>query len=136
MGRGKWLFLSLLATCVVTSITTKANASWLQSKPAIASVTNVKQIVLRPAQKKTQWLVVSSRPTYAEANSVAQSFAPTLGPTVVVRTRNGSFAILAGTLNEDKAKPNVKTLKDLRLIPQDSFLSDGTNIEELLSHSY
>jgi beta-phosphoglucomutase-like phosphatase (HAD superfamily) len=82
------------------------------------------------------WLVVSSRPTYEQASIVAQSFAATLGPTLIVHSRNGSFAVLAGTLFKDKAKPNLRTLKELRLIPDDAFLSNGEGFDQLISHTY
>ncbi|URK89473.1 hypothetical protein LP421_32890 (plasmid) [Rhizobium sp. RCAM05350] len=37
---------------------------------------------------------------------------------------------------KNKAKPNLRTLKELRLIPQDAFLSNGESFDQLVSHSY
>jgi peptidoglycan hydrolase-like protein with peptidoglycan-binding domain len=93
-------------------------------------------VALQVPQANMIWLVVSSRPTYAEARSVAQSFASTLGPTLITKSRNGAYAILAGTLYKDKAKPNIRTLKELRLIPQDAFLSNGEGFDQIISHDY
>ncbi|ESX09973.1 hypothetical protein X768_16655 [Mesorhizobium sp. LSJC265A00] len=45
--------------------------------------------------------------------------------------RNGFFAVIAGTLNVDKAKPNLKTLKELHIIPQDAFLSRGESLDRV-----
>ncbi|WP_210238377.1 hypothetical protein, partial [Mesorhizobium sp. M1C.F.Ca.ET.188.01.1.1] len=41
-------------------------------------------MAFRPPQSNAFWLVVSSRPSEGEAISLAQSYAPTLGPTLVV----------------------------------------------------
>lgn len=90
----------------------------------------------RPPQSKAFWLVVSSRPTEGEAIALAQSYAPTLGPTLVVHSRNGVFAVVAGTLYQDKAKANLNALKELRIIPQDSFLSRGEGLDGLVWMSY
>jgi hypothetical protein len=80
--------------------------------------------------------VVSSRPTEEETVALAQSYAPTLGPTIVAQSRNGLFAVIAGTLNIDKAKPNLKTLKSLHIIPQDSFLSRGDSLDRVVWMSF
>jgi hypothetical protein len=96
----------------------------------------VHDAALQAALPNSIWLVVSSRPSYEQASVVAQSFAATLGPTVIVHARNGSYAVLAGTLFKDKAKPNLMTLKALRLIPMDAFLSSGEGFDQLVSHSY
>ncbi|MES0058375.1 hypothetical protein [Mesorhizobium sp. M0041] len=86
---------------------------------------------LRTPQSDVLWLVVSSRPAEDEAIALAQSYAPTLGDTLVVEGRNGFFAVIAGTLNVDKAKPNLKTLKELHIIPQDAFLSRGESLDRV-----
>lgn len=91
----------------------------------------VQPVALRPPHSDAVWLVVASRSTEYEAIDLAQSYAPTLGPTIVAQGRNGVFAVIAGTLNADKAKPNLKTLKELLIIPQDSFLSRGDNFERV-----
>ena len=96
----------------------------------------VHDVSVQAALPNSIWLVVSSRPSYEQASVVAQSFAATLGPTVIVHARNGSYAVLAGTLFKDKAKPNLMTLKALRLIPMDAFLSSGEGFDQLISHSY
>ncbi|RXT36115.1 hypothetical protein B5V01_30405 [Mesorhizobium erdmanii] len=90
----------------------------------------------RPPQSNSLWLVVSSRPTEEEAIALAQSYAPTLGPTLVIHSRNGVFAVVAGTLFQDKAKANLTALKELRIIPQDSFLSRGDGLDGLVWMSY
>ncbi|MEJ8308277.1 hypothetical protein [Agrobacterium larrymoorei] len=98
---------------------------------------NLVQRVALPTPNATMiWLVVSSRPTFDQATAVAQSFASTLGPTLITQTRNGSFAIVTGTLFKEKAKPNLQTLKDLKLIPQDAFLSTGEGFGPILFHNY
>lgn len=90
----------------------------------------------RPPQSNALWLVVSSRPTEEEAIALAQSYAPTLGPTLVAHSRNGVFAVVAGTLYQDKAKANLAALKGLHIIPQDSFLSRGDGLDGLVWMSY
>ena len=82
------------------------------------------------------WLVVSSRPSYGEAAAIAQEFSGTLGPTAIIQSNNGLYAVVAGTLYRDKSKQNLSTLKALRLIPDDAFLSAGTNFNRVVSHSY
>ncbi|UCI31779.1 peptidoglycan-binding domain-containing protein [Mesorhizobium sp. B4-1-4] len=91
---------------------------------------------LTPPQPNALWLVVSSRPTEGEAIALAQSYAPTLGPTLVAHSRNGVFAVVAGTLFRDKAKANLAALKALHIIPQDSFLSRGEGLDGLVWMSY
>ncbi len=83
-----------------------------------------------------RWLVIASREGPEEAVALAESFGPTLGPTLVMLSRNGRYAVLAGTLAKDRAKINLETLKAIRLIPQDSFLSDGRNLERVVWHSF
>ncbi|MER8460433.1 hypothetical protein NKH24_30970 [Mesorhizobium sp. M1300] len=67
---------------------------------------------------------------------MAQSYAPTLGPTLVAQSRNGVFAIIAGTLNNDRARPNLRTLKELHIVPQDAFLSRGESLDRVAWHSF
>jgi hypothetical protein len=86
---------------------------------------------LHTPQTDVLWLIVSSRRAEDEAIALAQSYAATLGPTLVVQSRNGHFAIIAGTLNIDKAKSNLKTLKALHIIPQDAFLSRGESLDRV-----
>ncbi|RUX08103.1 peptidoglycan-binding protein, partial [Mesorhizobium sp. M8A.F.Ca.ET.059.01.1.1] len=90
----------------------------------------------RPPQSNAFWLIVSSRPTEEEAIALAQSYAPTLGPTLVIHSRNSVFAVVAGTLYQDKAKANLTALKELHIIPQDSFLSRGEGLDGLVWMSY
>ena len=47
-------------------------------------------------------------------------------------SQNGLYAIIAGTLNFDKAKSNLTTLRDLHIIPQISFLSRGDNFDRIV----
>jgi hypothetical protein len=91
---------------------------------------------LRPPQSNSLWLVVSSRPTEGEAIALAQSYAPTLGPTLVAHSRSGVFAVVAGTLYQNKAKANLIALKELHIIPQDSFLSRGDGLDGMVWMSY
>ncbi|CAN7760892.1 peptidoglycan-binding domain-containing protein [Mesorhizobium sp. LjNodule214] len=46
------------------------------------------------------------------------------------------FAVVAGTLYQDKAKANLTALKELHIIPQDSFLSRGDGLDGLIWMSY
>ncbi|ESY55559.1 MULTISPECIES: peptidoglycan-binding protein [unclassified Mesorhizobium] len=127
-------------------------AAWLAaaSLPAISSASSLSdffQIIqngqqmtrpmgFKPPQSNAFWLVVSSRPSEGEAIALAQSYAPTLGPTLVLHSRNGVFAVVAGTLYQDKAKANLAALKELRIIPHDSFLSRGDGLDGLVWMSY
>ncbi|TGV31644.1 hypothetical protein, partial [Mesorhizobium sp. M8A.F.Ca.ET.142.01.1.1] len=43
---------------------------------------------------------------------------------------------MAGTLYQDKAKSNLAALKELHIIPQDSFLSRGDGLDGLVWMSY
>ncbi|MGX5799634.1 peptidoglycan-binding domain-containing protein [Bradyrhizobium sp. Arg314] len=95
-----------------------------------------RSMAFRPPHSNALWLVVSSRPTEGEAIALAQSYAPTLGPTLVVHSRNAVFAVVAGTLYQDKAKSNLAALKELHIIPQDSFLSRGDGFDGLVWMSY
>ncbi|MFC3219954.1 peptidoglycan-binding protein [Tianweitania populi] len=81
-------------------------------------------------------MIISSRPTASEAIGLAMSYGRTLGPLLVVESRNGVFAILAGTLKADKAKANLEALIGLRLIPDDAFLSKGDSLQNVVWHSY
>ncbi|ESY86403.1 hypothetical protein X739_11870 [Mesorhizobium sp. LNHC220B00] len=91
---------------------------------------------LRPPQSNALWLIVSSRPSEEQAVALAESYEPTLGPTLVAHSRRGAFAVVAGTLFEDKAKSNLTTLKELHIIPQDSFLSRGDSLDGMVWLSY
>lgn len=91
---------------------------------------------LRPPQSNALWLVVSSRPSEEQAIALAQSYEPTLGPTLVAHSRNGVFAVVAGTLFENKAKANLIALKELHIIPQDAFLSRGDGLDGMVWMSY
>lgn len=93
---------------------------------------NIVRVTLAPPQANTFWLVVASRPTQEEAVDLARSYSATIGPIFVVQSQNGLYAIVAGTLNFDKAKPNLATLKDLHIIPQDSFLSRGESLDRIV----
>ncbi|MGJ4859507.1 peptidoglycan-binding protein [Labrys sp. La1] len=93
---------------------------------------NIVRVNLIPPQANTFWLVVASRPTQEEAVDLARAYSATIGPIFVVQSQNGLYAIVAGTLNFDKAKPNLITLKDLHIIPQDSFLSHGENLDRIV----
>ncbi|MBD8649461.1 hypothetical protein IFT66_00035 [Rhizobium sp. CFBP 13726] len=108
----------------------RAGAKATMNSPAIQTV------ALAAPQATMIWVVVSSRPTLEQAGAVAQSFAATLGPALITQSRNGSFAIVTGTLFKDKAKPNLNTLKELRLVPRDAFLSNGEGFGSIVSHSY
>ncbi|WP_062208576.1 peptidoglycan-binding domain-containing protein [Aureimonas sp. AU12] len=83
----------------------------------------------------TLWLVIASREDPQEAVALGEAYGPTLGPTLVIQSRNGRYAVAAGTLARDKAKANLKALKELRLIPEDSFLSGGENLDRVVWHS-
>jgi hypothetical protein len=85
---------------------------------------------------ETTLLVIASRDNPQEAVALAESYASTIGATAVIQSQNGRYAIVAGTLNRDKAKPNVEALKALHLIPQDSFLSEGRNLEHVVWNSF
>jgi peptidoglycan hydrolase-like protein with peptidoglycan-binding domain len=125
----------LLAASLLGDVALAAPRVFLHHRPAFGSPLAY-NVTLQVPLANAIWLVVSSRPTYEQASIVAQSFAATLGPTLIARSRNGSFAVMAGTLFKDKAKPNLRTLKELRLIPNDAFLSNGEGFNELISHSY
>lgn len=87
---------------------------------------------VRAQRAETLWLVIASRESASEAIDLAQGYADTLGPCLVVQSRNGRYAVVAGTLNRDRSKINIATLKELRFIPADSFLSDGANLDTVV----
>ncbi|WP_416357388.1 hypothetical protein ACLNGM_04595 [Aureimonas phyllosphaerae] len=91
-----------------------------------------------PAARRavTTWLVIASREDPQEAVALAESYAPMIGPTAVIQSRNGRYAVVAGTLNRDKAKPNLEARKAMHIIPQDSFLSDGQNLDRVVWNSF
>ena len=126
----------MLGLSVIAVTPAQAASYFRANSTSPALLPQIQNVALRVPQTSMIWLVVSSRPTYEEASIVAQSFTPTLGPTLIARSSNGAYAVLAGTLFKDKAKPNLRTLKELRLIPQDAFLSNGDSFDQLVSHSY
>ncbi|RUX48822.1 hypothetical protein EOA33_14435 [Mesorhizobium sp. M4A.F.Ca.ET.050.02.1.1] len=130
--------VGVAALLVAASLPARSSASSLSD--FIQIIQNGQQVVrpmgFRPPQSNALWLVVSSRPGEEEAIALAQSYAPTLGPTLVAHSRNGVFAVVAGTLYQDKAKANLAALKELHIIPQDSFLSRGDGLDGLVWMSY
>lgn len=66
---------------------------------------------------------------------IAQSFAQTLGPTIVTQSQNGRYAVVAGFLDATKAKENTEALKAIRLIPTDSFLTTGQSFQSIIWES-
>ena len=83
-----------------------------------------------------RWLVVASRPSYAEAVGYAQRFSEFVAPSVVVESQNGWYAVLAGVLDMPKAERNLVNLKGARLVPQDAFLSNGRNFHTIVWTGY
>ncbi|WP_448954850.1 hypothetical protein [Labrys neptuniae] len=121
----------------ISAISLGVSTNSAQSMPSTLKQTyrkdsDIIRVNLVPPQANTFWLVVASRPTQEEAVDLARTYAATIGPIFVVQSQNGLFAIVAGTLNFDKAKPNLITLKDLHIIPQDSFLSRGDNLDRIV----
>lgn len=86
----------------------------------------------RAAEQRIRWLVISSRADPSEAVMIAQSFARTLGPTIVAQSQNGRYAVVAGFLDVAKAKENAAALKAIRLVPADSFLTTGQNFRSIV----
>jgi len=125
------LFLSVLAAGSYPA-TTIAQPSQVTLKRGYDADRNIIRVNLVPPQPNTFWLVVASRPTQEEAVDLARSYSTTIGPIFVVQSQNNLYAIVAGTLNFDKAKSNLMTLKDLHIIPQDSFLSRGESFDRIL----
>lgn len=125
------LVAALLSASCLDAAANPPNTFPLWTSPGHHSRSNAILASLRTPRPDVLWLVVSSRGTEGEAIALAQSYAPTLGPTLVVEGRNGYFAVIAGTLNIDKAKPNLKTLKELHIIPQDAFLSRGESLDRV-----
>ena len=78
------------------------------------------------------WLVVASRPSPSRAVDFASDFARHVSPPMVVLTRNGTYAVIAGSLERDRAESNLSMLKALRLIPSDAFLSPGEHFDALV----
>ncbi|MER9313518.1 hypothetical protein NKI51_30390 [Mesorhizobium australicum] len=128
--------LALLSAACLEATASPYNTFPLWTVTDYHARSGVLPVSLRTPRSDLLWLVVSSRPTEGEAIALAQAYAPTLGPTVVAQSRNGLFAIIAGTLNIDKAKPNLKTLKGLHIIPQDSFLSRGDSLDRIVWMSF
>ncbi|RUW94413.1 hypothetical protein EOA19_03465, partial [Mesorhizobium sp. M7A.F.Ca.US.010.02.1.1] len=123
--------VALLSASCLDAAANPLNTFPLWTSPGHQTRSNALLVSLRTPRPDVLWLVVSSRGTEGEAIALAQSYAPTLGPTLVVEGRNGYFAVIAGTLNIDKAKPNLKTLKELHIIPQDAFLSRGESLDRV-----
>ena len=133
IARGLIVFGSLWTSQVAV-----ANSYTLPEKlmSRAADSEGVLLVSVSPPQRSMLWLVVSSRPTYNEALVVAEGFSYTAGPSLIIQTQNGNYAVSLGTLFEDKAKPNLTRLKELRLIPDDAFLSAGSSFSQIVWHSF
>jgi peptidoglycan hydrolase-like protein with peptidoglycan-binding domain len=89
----------------------------------------------RPKTSKVVWLVVASRESAEEAISLAQLIVPRLGPTLVLQSANGRYAVIAGHLDGAKAKQNASAMKAIKLVPQDAFLTDTGRFVSLVWNS-
>ena len=78
------------------------------------------------------WLVVASRSSPQAAVQFARTFRERVSPAFVVYTRNGTYAIVAGHLDAERAEANRDMLATLRLVPPDAFLSLGKHFDALV----
>ena len=83
-----------------------------------------------------RWLVVASRPSPAEAIAYAREFSLLVAPALVVSSSTGWYAVLAGELDMPKGEVNLANLRDVRLIPGDSYLSTGERFGPVLWSGY
>ena len=68
---------------------------------------------------------IEARPTQAEAEARAQSYAGTFGQVQGYRLNSGWYAIVIGPFAPEEAVRKLDLLKGEKMIPQDSFLATG-----------
>jgi len=83
-----------------------------------------------------RWMVVASRTTEYDAVGLAETYVQTMGPIFVTETQNGRYAIVASFLDMAKAKENREALAAIRMVPADSFLTDGQSFRRVVWQSH
>lgn len=78
-----------------------------------------------PAAAQDAWLQVEARPTRAEAEDRARAYATVFPDVAGYEMAGGWWAIVLGPYPQDEAAQRLDLLRRERMIPSDSYLSDG-----------
>ncbi len=88
-------------------------------------------LVLAGAAQAQSWVQIESQPGEARAIARAQAYADLFPDVNAFRTGASWHAIVLGPFNtEDDARRRLLELRAQRLVPSDSFVSDGTTFRE------
>ena len=78
-----------------------------------------------PAAAQDAWLQVEARPTRAEAEDRARAYATVCPDAAGEEKAGGRGSIVLGPYPQDEAAQRLDLLRRERMIPADSYLSDG-----------
>lgn len=73
------------------------------------------------------WVQIEARPNQASAEERARDYAGGVSDVVGYRLSSGWYAIALGPFTPEVAEDTLLTLRAARVIPRDSFISDGQN---------
>lgn len=79
-----------------------------------------------PAAAQDAWLQVEARPSRAEAEDRARAYASVFPDVAGFEMAGGWWAIVLGPYPREEAAQRLELLRRERMIPSDSYLSDGT----------
>jgi len=82
------------------------------------------------AAAQDAWIQVETRPTMAEAEERARAYADVFPGVEGYAMAGGWFAVVLGPYEIDEAARQLDLLRRERMIPGDSFLSDGRGLRE------
>ena len=78
------------------------------------------------ARADAAWVQVEARPTKAEAEARAESYAGTFGNVQGYRLASGWYAIVIGPFAPEEAARQLDLLRGEKIVPADSFLATGS----------
>ncbi len=80
--------------------------------------------------QSTAWVQIEARPTLREAQERARAYANAFVEVNGFRLRSGWYAIALGPYTPEGAEVKLRSLRNDRLIPGDSFLADGRQFSQ------
>jgi S1-C subfamily serine protease len=83
-----------------------------------------------PASAQDSWIQVETRPTEAEALERARAYAGVFPGVEAYAMAGGWFAVVLGPFDIEEGARQLDLLRRERMIPGDSFLSDGRGLRE------
>ncbi|WP_139307516.1 serine protease [Rhodovulum sp. ES.010] len=86
---------------------------------------------LVPARAQDRaWVQIEAHPTLAEAEARARAYAGVFPNVGAYRIASGWYSIAIGPYGDDEAQAALRRMRGERLIPGDSFVSDGADFRE------